>query len=255
MSGYTIMPSKNTKQVIKPCGALTSDIAPFFCNPYTWCAAQCGYCWARHYARPRADGRAWPAKDYDWIKHNITNELILTLNNGENWKGKNVWVGNFADAYQQIEQQEKLTRSCIENLHVYGAEVTILTKFGLAVRDLDLAPEHVGISLISMDERWRKRLEPHADSAEARIAVIKEAHASGCGAFVNIEPLLRAEDFMPIYEAVADHVDYILVGMLNPRQKSTVPMHYPDYGAMKRYLVEEVGAEKLDVDVRFKRNF
>jgi DNA repair photolyase len=223
--------------IIKKCGGLTSDIAPYYINPYTWCYGQCIYCWAGHYTKPNP-----PASN--WIKTNIPNLLDTELNH-TNISG-NVWIGNYADAYQPIEKETKLTRSIIKILKNHGVKVTLLTKFALLQRDLDLEPDQVGISLISLNDNWRKKYEPNADTAEARIKNIETAHNIGIKTFILVEPLLRLEDFHPLYERL-NWVDRFIVGKLNPRQMNRIDFPYPNYNHIKHEL------QKYKIE--FKRNW
>lgn len=225
-------------RILGKCGGLTSDIAPYYVNPYTWCSGQCVYCWAEHWRKPYRADEKWIKKDVhilldnDLKQHNLTGSL---------------WIGCFADAYQLIEKELELTRKCIKTAHDHGVKVTILTKFRLTIRDFDLEPDTVGISLISLDDKWRRKYEPNSDSAVERLKVIIEANNIGLKTFINIEPLLRLEDFQILYPIVK-WVPRILVGKLNPRQKNQIDFSYPNYQIIKKELNKYSNIE-------FKRNF
>lgn len=230
-----------SKNVIKQCGGLTSDLAPYYVNTYTWCKGLCKYCWAKHYNTIRTtDG---------WIKRDIPKSFDRALN--ENPVDGVIWINNFADGYQPVEKTEKLTRECIKVAHDHGAEVLILTKFALAVRDLKLEPDWVGISLISLDDKWRLQYEPYSDVAACRIRVIEEAKEMGLKTLVNVEPLLREEDFLPLYFRLHHIVDRFLVGKLNPRQKNRIDFEYPDYDVIKGHIIDSVGRGAIE----FKSNW
>jgi DNA repair photolyase len=75
-----------------------------------------------------------------------------------------------------------------------------------------------GITLISLDADFRKRIEPGAASYIDRIAALKALSEKGCKTWVSIEPYptpnLIQQDLMKILEAVA-FTNRIIFGRTN----------------------------------------
>lgn len=77
------------------------------------------------------------------------------------------------DCYQPIERKLKLTRSLLEVCLDYKNPIGLITKNSLIERDLDLLKElakdnlvMVVISLTSLDEELRSKLEPRTSTAK-----------------------------------------------------------------------------------------
>jgi DNA repair photolyase len=65
----------------------------------------------------------------------------------------------------------------------------------------------VGISLVSLDEDFRRRFEPGAPAYRERIAALERLHTAGCRTLVHIEPYptpnIVRQEVGPLLEAVA----------------------------------------------------
>lgn len=113
----------------------------------------------------------------------------------------------------------KMSLAAIKKLNAAGIRCTILTK-GLLPMDLSglLQENEYGITLISLDEDFRKRIEPNASSYAERIASLKALHDKGCRTWVSIEPYptpnLIKQDLVAILEAIS-FVDRIIFGRTN----------------------------------------
>jgi DNA repair photolyase len=118
----------------------------------------------------------------------------------------------------------------IKRLNAEGIKCTALTK-GVLPKDLaSLSKENeYGITLISLDENFRKEMEPNAAPYAERIAALKRLHDAGCKTWVSIEPYptpnIVEQAFMPILEAV-NFVDKIIFGRLNYNSKVSEYKNY-----------------------------
>jgi DNA repair photolyase len=109
----------------------------------------------------------------------------------------------------------------IARLNAHGVRASVLTK-GILPPELG-GPRFdrrnvLGISLVSLDETFRKRFEPGAASYPDRIAALERLHAAGCRTLVHIEPYptpnIVKQEIRPLLEAVA-FVDELYFGGWN----------------------------------------
>lgn len=83
----------------------------------------------------------------------------------------------------------KMSLAAIKKLNAAGIRCTVLTKGLLPIELTDLSQKNeYGITLISIDEDFRKQVEPNASSYSERIASLKALHDKGCHTWVSIEP-------------------------------------------------------------------
>ena len=113
----------------------------------------------------------------------------------------------------------KMSLAAIRKLNAAGIPCTILTK-GLLPIDLSglLQENEYGITLISLDEDFRRRVEPNASSYAERIASLKALHDKGCCTWVSIEPYptpnLIQQDLVTILETIS-FTNRIIFGRTN----------------------------------------
>jgi DNA repair photolyase len=117
----------------------------------------------------------------------------------------------------------QLSMKIAKCLNEAGIACTILTK-GLLPFELSRLSKknEYGITLISLNEDFRKEIEPNAASYKKRIAALKKLHDAGCKTWVSIEPYptpnFIKQDFAKILEAVS-FTNKIIFGKLNYNAK------------------------------------
>ncbi len=125
-----------------------------------------------------------------------------------------------------------LSLALIEHLNATGIPASVLTK-GLLPVELAETPRFrrdntLGVSLISLDERFRRRFEPGAAPYRERVAALRRLHQRGCRTRVHIEPYptpdLVEQEVLPLLEAVG-FVDELYFGGWN---YSALARRYPD---------------------------
>ncbi len=91
-------------------------------------------------------------------------------------------LGTNTDPYQPVERELKLTRGILELLLERKHPVTIVTKGALILRDLDLlarSRKHelvaVHVSLTTLDDELKRRMEPRTAGPKQRLAMIRAA--------------------------------------------------------------------------------
>lgn len=109
--------------------------------------------------------------------------------------------------------------SSIRKLNEAGIKCTTLTKGLLPIELAGLSKENEhGITLITLNESYRKQTEPGAVSCAERLAALRALHNAGCKTWVSIEPYptpnMIKQDLHEILEAVS-FVDRIVFGRTN----------------------------------------
>ena len=116
-----------------------------------------------------------------------------------------------------------LSMAAIKKLNDADIRCIVLTKGILPAElsELSRANEY-GISLISLDEKYRKQMEPGAASYGERIAALKALHDAGYKTWVSMEPYPAPnqieQNLATILEAIA-FVDKIIFGRTNYSKK------------------------------------
>jgi len=122
----------------------------------------------------------------------------------------------FMYEYNEIE---KMSLAAIKKLNAAGIKCTVLTKGLLPVELADYSKDNeYGITLISLDEDYRARIEQGAASYQTRLAALRALHNKGCKTWVSVEPYptpnLIEQDLSTILEAIA-FTDKIIFGRTN----------------------------------------
>jgi len=122
----------------------------------------------------------------------------------------------FMCGYDEIVQ---MSLASIRKLNEAGIKCTVLTKGVLPEELSELSKDNVyGITLISLDEDYRKRIEPGSACYEDRLKALKKLHEAGCKTWVSIEPYptpnFIKQDLMVILKKIS-FVDKIIFGRTN----------------------------------------
>lgn len=194
-------------------------------NPYVGCAFGCAYCYARDTHRyvmeraaaaqdgpclgsPTGDAEALPP----WlaferrvlVKREAARLLRAALRRGSRAhqalvvRGEPVLIGTATDPYQPAERRFQLTRSLLEVFAEHpGVHLGITTKSALITRDAALLASiaersrvTVHISLVTLDSRLARLVEPRAPTPEARLRAIRRLREAGVDVGVNCMPVL-----------------------------------------------------------------
>jgi DNA repair photolyase len=112
-----------------------------------------------------------------------------------------------------------MSMAAIQKLNAAGIRCTVLTK---GLLPIELAKQsdknEYGITLISLNEDYRKRIEPGAAPYAERIAALKALSDRGCKTWVSVEPYptpnLIQQDLNAVLEAVS-FANRIIFGRTN----------------------------------------
>lgn len=144
----------------------------------------------------------------------------------------------FMYGYDEIS---RMSIAIIKKLNVSGIKCTALTKGILPIELAKLSPENeYGITLVSLDEGFRKEMEPNTAPYKERIAALRALHDAGCKTWVSIEPYptpnFIEQDLNVILDAIG-FCDKIIFGRLNYNKKVS---EYKDHKAYFNELAEQV---------------
>jgi DNA repair photolyase len=131
------------------------------------------------------------------------------------WRPRHLALSGVTDPYQPVERLLGITRGCLEVLAAHRQPVGVITKNALVVRDVDLLAElarwgavRVAMSITTLDEDLRRRLEPRTSTARAKLDAIRTLADAGVPVGVNVAPVipgLTDREVPAILAAAADH--------------------------------------------------
>ena len=144
----------------------------------------------------------------------------------------------FMNGYPEVGA---MSIAAIRKLNNAGIRCTTLTKGILPLELAQLSPENEhGITLISLDESYREKMEPGASPYADRLAALRALHDAGCRTWVSIEPYptpnLIEQDLLNILDAV-NFVDKIIFGRTNYCKEVNA---YKQHKAFYNRLADEV---------------
>jgi DNA repair photolyase len=172
------------------------------------------------------------------------------------------------DPYQPIERKLELTRKILEICLEYKNPVGIITKNALVLRDLDILTElakkdlvSVFVSITSMDEELRRKLEPRTSAYAQRIKVIQELSQAGVHCGVMNAPIIPGINDTHMFEVLrqaslagAKAAGYTIVrlnGAIAAIFKNWLEHTFPDRAQKVLNLIADCHGGQLN-DSRFK---
>lgn len=150
----------------------------------------------------------------------------------------------FMYGYDEVKQ---MSLRIIEKLNAASIKCTALTKGLLPIELRNLSHDNeYGITLISLNEKYREETEPGAAPYTQRIAALKALHDSGCKTWVSIEPYptpnIIEQNFEELLQAIS-FTDKIIFGRLNYNKRVTEFKGYKEYFNKLAYRVVEFCGE------------
>ena len=166
-------------------------------NPYRGCEFGCVYCYAR-YTHEFLELR--DPMDFErriFVKRMAAQVLSHTLSRTPLGSDP-IAIGTATDPYQPAERKYGLTRSMLEVFaQLGGLELSITTKSALVVRDLDLlrainsrSKISVNFSLMTLNRRLQRTLEPRAPRPELRLRALAELARAGIRCNLLMMPVI-----------------------------------------------------------------
>jgi DNA repair photolyase len=238
-------------------------------NAYRGCEHGCVYC----FARPT---HAWlglsPGLDFEsrlYAKPGVPDLLRAELAK-PGYRPAPIALGTNTDPYQPIEAGHRITRRILDVLWEHRHPVTITTKSGRVLDDLDLIARmaadglaSVAVSLTTLDPATARTLEPRASAPHRRLAAIRALSESGVPTYVSMSPLIPAINDHEIEAVIAaaagagaTHAFSLLVRLpheVAPLFRTWLDAHHPDRAAKVMALIREARGGKDNESAFFDR--
>ncbi|MCW3086566.1 MAG: radical protein [Bacteroidetes bacterium] len=235
-------------------------------NPYQGCEHGCIYCYARNTHEYWGYSAGLDFERKIIAKPNAAEVLAKQFMN-KNWVVAPIMFSGNTDCYQPLERKMKITRQMLEVVVKFRHPVSMITKNSLILRDIDLLQElakynlvHVMVSITSLREELRLKMEPRTATAKNRLKVIRELNNAGIPTGVMTAPIipgLNSDEIPQLIEAAADHgadtAGYTIVrlnGAIGELFKDWIYKNFPDRAEKVLHHIQEVHGGTLS-DSRF----
>ncbi|MDG1334124.1 MAG: PA0069 family radical SAM protein [Crocinitomicaceae bacterium] len=213
-------------------------------NPYQGCEHGCTYC----YARPTHEFWGLSAGlDFEQVilvKKNAPDLLRKTLDK-KSWVPRPIVLSGNTDCYQPADKKFGLTRELLKVFLEYRNPVGIITKNVLMNRDLDVIEEladlnliGVNLSITTLDEELRRKLEPRTATAKRKLDLVEKLANINVPVNVMASPIIPAlndHEILAIAKAASERgaasFHSHVVRLMGPNEKifeQWVNHHYPD---------------------------
>jgi DNA repair photolyase len=167
-------------------------------NPYRGCEHGCVYCYAR------------PAHAYVDLSPGLDFETRLLFKDDAaamlqrelarpGYHCRPIAFGTNTDPYQPVERRLRITRSLLEVCSEHDHPVTITTRGAAVLDDLDLLADlaqrrlvSVAVSLTTLDDDLKRRLEPRAAAPATRLRMMRTLADAGVPVMVMTAPIIPA---------------------------------------------------------------
>ena len=183
-------------------------------NPYQGCEHGCVYCYARNAHEYWGYSAGLDFEQKILVKKSAP-ELLESKIKHKNWKAETIVLSGNTDCYQPAEKKFEITRKCLEVFLKYRHPVGMITKNALILRDLDLLKElnshslvRVNISVTSLSEKTRRKLEPRTASIEKRLRTIRTLSDNGIPVNAMLAPIIpgiNSHELINLAKTVSDH--------------------------------------------------
>lgn len=237
-------------------------------NPYQGCEHGCIYCYARN------SHEYWGfSAGMDFESKIIVKKNAAQLLEGEflkkNYQPASISLSGNTDCYQPLEAKLEITRSLLKVFVKYAHPVNIITKNSLIKRDIDLLQAlakqnliHVYISVTTLEEELRLKMEPRTATAKNRLATIRMLSEAGIPVGVMAAPLipgLNHTELPAIIREAAAHgaisAGYTVVrlnGALKEIFYDWLQKNFPDRAAKVWHLISDMHGGQVN-DSHFGR--
>lgn len=235
-------------------------------NPYQGCEHGCIYCYARNTHEYWGFSAGLDFEQKIIVKKNAP-EILKKQLSGKKWKVSPIMLSGNTDCYQPIEKKLEITRRMLEVLVNFKHPVSIITKNSLILRDLDLLKKlnehnlvHVMISLTTLNEDLRQKLEPRTATSSQRLKTLKILSENNIPCGVMTAPIIPGLNSMEIPDLIkaasengAASVGYTMVrlnGSIRNIFENWLEKNFPDAKDKVMHQIEDAHGGKTN-DSRF----
>lgn len=148
-----------------------------------------------------------------------------------------------SDPYQQVNDQNHITRQALQIFRENDIPFQVLTKGGMrAAMDFDLYGPHDAFSatLTYTDDRQSQAIEPRAALPASRMKALKKAHALGIETWVSLEPVMDPDQSIELIYLTNEYVDLYKIGTLNHTKTDT---DWGEFGRRAIAMCESLGKQ------------
>ncbi len=182
-------------------------------NPYQGCEHGCIYCYARNAHEYWGFSAGLDFERKIIVKRNAA-ELLEKYFNKPQYKPSPIMLSGNTDCYQPLERKLKITRALLEVFCKYRHPVSIISKNNLVLRDLDLLTELARLNLVqvtvtinSLNESLRQKMEPRTVTAASRLKVINRLASADIPVRLMMAPIipgLNSDEIPAMIKAAAN---------------------------------------------------
>lgn len=196
--------------------SVKSDLpaSDYVINPYVGCSHRCRYCYASFMKRFTGHTEEWGT--------------FVDVKQCPSWKlprniaGKTLLLSSVTDPYQPLEVKYGATGKALRHILGTPAKIEILTKSHLVTKDIDLFLQfsniRIGISMNTLDDSFRRDMEPGASSVARRLDALKRLRQAGLATYLFVSPIFPGlTDLDRLVAEAAPYVQEICFENLNLR--------------------------------------
>jgi DNA repair photolyase len=165
-------------------------------NPYQGCEHGCTYCYARN-AHEYWGFSAGLDFERKIIVKTDAPALFKKFLEKKSWDASTISLSGNTDCYQPAERKFRITRQLLEIALEYRQPIGMITKNALILRDIDILTEMaklnlcmVYVSINSLNEKLRQKMEPRTTTAKQRLKIVEELSKAGIPMGVMVAPLV-----------------------------------------------------------------
>ncbi|OOG78285.1 PA0069 family radical SAM protein [Algoriphagus sp. A40] len=213
LSPKTEVRIEHSKTIVNPIKSPDLGLS-FSLNPYQGCEHGCIYCYARNSHEYYGYTAGLDFETKLMVKPDAPKLLEKHLLN-PHWKVAPISLSGNTDCYQPLEKEMGITRDLLKVFAKYRHPVGLITKNSLILRDLDLLQDlaqdqlvQVFVSITTLNENLRRKMEPRTASAEKRLKTIETLAKAGIPVGVMNAPIipgLNDQEIPAILKAAAAH--------------------------------------------------
>lgn len=158
----------------------------------------------------------------------------------------------FMCGYQEVCD---MSYDILKLLNENGIKCSVLTKGLLPEKLGNLSKKNeYGITLVSLNENFRKEMEPQSANFERRIACLEDLHNKGFKTWVSIEPYPTPNIIEQDVHEILDKIkftDKIIFGRLNYNKKVTEYKQHKDfYNKCASEVIEFCNQNNIDFHIK-----
>lgn len=154
-----------------------------------------------------------------------------------------------------FDEVTNMSIAAIKKLNAAKIKCLVLTKGILPIELAECSKDNeYGITLISLDEAYREKMEPGAAPFKERIDALKALSGKGCKTWVSMEPYptpnLIEQDLANILQAIS-FVDKIIFGRTNySKEVSAYRQHKQFYNECAQQVIEFCNKQGLAYHIK-----